>query len=46
MKLTLCNGKQIQVTETQYYTAKEWAWRTKEGADDAADEGGRHQDRS
>jgi len=35
MKVGLCNGQQISLTDAQYYTAKEWCWRTK---DDDAEE--------
>jgi len=28
MKLVLSNGTTVQVTDAQYHTAKEWAWRT------------------
>lgn len=33
MKLELSNGTTVTVTESQYYTAKEWTWRTKEDGD-------------
>jgi len=34
MKLQLCNGQSVTLTNAQFYTAKEWCWRTKESAED------------